>query len=179
VYVEIVNELGHACQKGEVGRVLVTVLQSFAMPIIRYDLGDMAEWGRACDAAPNMPVLGKLWGRVRNKVNLPDGSSFPMSFLGDDLGHISSIREFRLKQYLGTEIEIELVLTAPLTDFQLQLIAAIMKKIGLGALVIYLNSVPEILWAKGRKRHEFEQVNEYWQNRGSTLKRLINLNLVG
>jgi hypothetical protein len=37
-----------------------------------------------------------------------------------------------------------------------------MKKIGLGALVIYLNPVPEILWAEGCKRHEFEQFNEHW-----------------
>ena len=169
VHVEIVDKAGRACEKGEVGRVLVTVLQSYAMPIIRYDLGDLAEWGQACDVAPNMPVLSKLWGRVRNKVNLPDGSSFPMAFLGDELGHISNIREFRLKQYLGTEIEFELVLSSPLTEFQLRLISAIMKKSGLGPLAIYINSVSEINWVVGRKRHEFEQVNEYWQNKVSTL----------
>jgi phenylacetate-CoA ligase len=48
VMVEVVNEDGRSCAPGEVGRLLVTDLINFASPMIRYDIGDLAEAGAPC-----------------------------------------------------------------------------------------------------------------------------------
>lgn len=43
--VEILAEDGGPCRSGEIGRVVVTPLHNFAMPLIRYALGDLVEMG--------------------------------------------------------------------------------------------------------------------------------------
>ena len=43
VFVEVLDENGNACQPGEVGAVVITPLHNFAMPLLRYSIGDFAE----------------------------------------------------------------------------------------------------------------------------------------
>ena len=43
--VEVLRADGSACAPGETGRVVVTNLHNFAMPMIRYELGDQAAFG--------------------------------------------------------------------------------------------------------------------------------------
>tara|TARA_R100001039_G_C1850520_1_gene110742 strand:+ start:3369 stop:3659 length:291 start_codon:yes stop_codon:yes gene_type:complete len=82
VIVEILDDHHQPCPPGVPGRVVVTSLHSFAMPIIRYELGDLAEWGPPCACGLTWPVIAALRGRVRRRVRLPDGSSRVMPFLG-------------------------------------------------------------------------------------------------
>jgi hypothetical protein len=58
---------------GEVGRVVITTLQNFAMPLIRYDIGDYAEVGPPCSCGRGLPVLRRILGRKRNMFILPSG----------------------------------------------------------------------------------------------------------
>ena len=55
------------------GRVVLTSLHSFAMPLIRYAIGDYAEVGGPCPCGRGLPVLRRVLGRERNRVVLPDG----------------------------------------------------------------------------------------------------------
>jgi len=160
VLVEIVDENNNHCVPGVPGRVLVTNLFSYAMPIIRYDLGDIAEWGTQCNCGINWPVIKNLWGRVRNIVTLPNGEKFPMPFLGDDLAKIPDIREFRLQQYRGHEIEMEVVSHSPLSKLDIDFIVDCMRRSGLIGLNLYLNQVTEIEWVPGKKRDEFVFINK-------------------
>jgi phenylacetate-CoA ligase len=71
--VEVVDEDGNACDVGVPGRVLVTSLHNSAMPLIRYDIGDVAELGEPCDTGLSWPVLNKVNGRLRDSIVLPNG----------------------------------------------------------------------------------------------------------
>jgi phenylacetate-CoA ligase len=71
--VEVLDDDGTPCGPGEIGRVVVTPLHHFAMPLLRYDLGDFAEVGAPCPCGRGLPVLARIVGRVRNRVTLPDG----------------------------------------------------------------------------------------------------------
>ena len=42
---EVLDDANRQVAPGEVGRVVVTPLHGFAMPLLRYDIGDEAEWG--------------------------------------------------------------------------------------------------------------------------------------
>jgi phenylacetate-CoA ligase len=64
VLVEVLNEKGKPCAPGETGRVVVTDLHNFAMPVIRYDIGDYAEVGEPCPCGRGLPVLRRLVGRA-------------------------------------------------------------------------------------------------------------------
>ncbi|MGH1485284.1 MAG: phenylacetate--CoA ligase family protein [Cellvibrionaceae bacterium] len=71
--VEILNDQDQPCQPGEMGRVIITPLQNYAMPLIRYEIGDYAIPGKTCDCGINLPVIEKILGRTRNIVSYPDG----------------------------------------------------------------------------------------------------------
>jgi len=48
VFLEVLNSQGLHCAPGETGRVVLTRLHNFAMPLIRYEIGDYAEVGEPC-----------------------------------------------------------------------------------------------------------------------------------
>jgi phenylacetate-CoA ligase len=114
--VEVLNAAGTACAPGEIGRVVVSALHNFAMPLLRYDLGDHAEAGAPCACGRGLPVLNRIMGRTRNMLRLPDGGSFWPGFPLNALTTIAPIRQFRLIQHSLSELEMQLVLARPLTD---------------------------------------------------------------
>lgn len=160
--VEIVDEQGIACSPGEVGRVLVTNLVGYAMPLIRYDLGDFAQWGPPCNCGIRLPVISKLWGRVRNTVIHADGSAHLMGFLGDELGLVENVLEFKIVQYAGNELRLELVCRQVLTQDQIAQIRQIFANNGLSGLWLFIKEVPRLPDLHGRKREEFERVDKVW-----------------
>jgi phenylacetate-CoA ligase len=94
------------------GQVLISTLHNFASPLLRYELGDLAEWGEPCACGRGLPVLKKVHGRKRNRLRLPDGrSEFP--YLGEH-GQIHAasgvtVRQFQFVQKSVEEVEVKLV----------------------------------------------------------------------
>ncbi|MDQ7008381.1 MAG: phenylacetate--CoA ligase family protein, partial [Acidobacteriota bacterium] len=78
--VEVVDEAGQPCGPGEWGRVLLTTLHNYAMPLIRYEIGDYAELGAPCPCGRGLPVLRRILGRRRNMLVTPDGRRHWPSF---------------------------------------------------------------------------------------------------
>ena len=74
VLVEILREDGEPCAPGETGRVVLTSLYNYAMPFIRYEIGDYAVLGPDhSQCAVQLPRLLRVLGRYRNTFTLPDG----------------------------------------------------------------------------------------------------------
>jgi phenylacetate-CoA ligase len=64
VLLEVLDERNRACAPGTVGRVVVTALHNYAMPLVRYDLGDLAEAGNPCACGRGLPVLRRIVSRT-------------------------------------------------------------------------------------------------------------------
>jgi phenylacetate-CoA ligase len=78
VLVEILDDEGRPVPPGEMGWVVVTPLVNFAMPLLRYRIGDLAEVGPPCPCGRGLPVLARVPGRRRGQVLRPDGTrAFP------------------------------------------------------------------------------------------------------
>ena len=74
-YVEILRADGSASARGEVGEVVVTCLVNWAMPLIRYRIGDMASWAEsACSCGRSWPMLQELAGRTKDLFLKRDGT---------------------------------------------------------------------------------------------------------
>jgi len=120
VYLEIVDENGQPCAPGTPGRVLITTLQNFATPLIRYEVGDYAVAGTPCACGRGLPVLTRILGRKRNRLVLPGGETrFP--YLGERPDYRAicpDYREFQFVQHSETEIEFRLARAAPMTPDQ-------------------------------------------------------------
>ncbi len=113
VYLEVLDGSGRPCAPGEVGRVVVTPLHNFAMPLLRYEIGDYAEVGAPCPCGRGLPVLSRILGRERNMVRLPDGTRrWPLGFNG--LLRLEKVRQFQVVQRSLDEIEVRVVTPVPL-----------------------------------------------------------------
>ncbi|MDY0392057.1 MAG: phenylacetate--CoA ligase family protein [Candidatus Bipolaricaulis sp.] len=74
-YVEIIRGDGSLARDGEIGEVIVTPLANYAMPLIRYQIGDIAAWEKGgCSCGRKWPVLQTVYGRVRDSFHLRDGT---------------------------------------------------------------------------------------------------------
>ena len=56
VLVEVLDDEGRPCTPGQVGKVVLTALHNFAMPLIRYENQDYAEVGPPCACGRGLPV---------------------------------------------------------------------------------------------------------------------------
>lgn len=115
--VEILNDDGQPCAEDETGRVVITTLQNYAMPLFRYAIGDYAQAGGTCACGRGLPVIKKILGRHRNMITLPDGSQHWPSFPSEDWMNIAPIKQIQLVQKTHELIEARLVtenkMTAP------------------------------------------------------------------
>ena len=138
VILEILDESGRPCAPGETGRVVVTSLNNFATPVIRYDIGDFAQVGAPCDCGRGLPVITKIFGRQRNMIKLPDGTShWPL--LGwihtesetRTAQEIAPIKQFQFVQKTRQDIEVKLVVGRPLSADEVErLKRLIISKLG-------------------------------------------------
>ena len=131
LFVEVLNAQGEACQPGEIGRVVITTLHNYAMPLIRYEIMDYAEVGEACPCGRGLPVIKRVLGRQRNLITLPDGRQhWPSMGYGKWFG-VAPIEQIQLVQKNLQQIEARLVMPRPLTpDEQAQMIPILQKSLG-------------------------------------------------
>ncbi len=108
VLLEVLDDDGRACEPGQVGRVVVTNLANFAMPLIRYVIGDYAEVGEPCSCGRGLPVLKQIMGRVHNVIMLPSGDRHFPQTTKYGLSEIAPIRQFKLIQKSLKRLELHL-----------------------------------------------------------------------
>ncbi len=104
--VEILDDGGRPCGPGGVGKVVVTPLHNFAMPLIRYEIGDYAEAGAPCPCGRGLAVIRRVLGRERNLAVAPDGRKFFPSFAAETWTHLAPIRQIQLVQKSPSRIEV-------------------------------------------------------------------------
>jgi phenylacetate-CoA ligase len=114
VHVEVLDDAGAACAPGQVGRVVVTPLHAFAMPLLRYEIGDLAEAGASCACGRGLPVLTRVLGRVRNMLVLPDGARRWPNLSGPFYRDIAPVIQHQIVQESVDALEARLVTERPL-----------------------------------------------------------------
>lgn len=69
------------CEDGEIGEIVVTELNNFAMPLIRYRLGDFGVISKnKCLCGRTLPILEAVKGRAYDTIRSPEGKSFHGEF---------------------------------------------------------------------------------------------------
>ncbi len=125
---EILRDDGTPCGPGEIGKVVVTPLHNLAMPLFRYEIGDMAEVGAPCPCGRGLPVVTRIVGRIRGMLRHPDGSrSWPV-FGGQHFRTVAPVRQWRVVQTAIDHVDVEIVPERPLTDTERQALAAHARK---------------------------------------------------
>ena len=116
--VEVLDDAGHACSPGQIGRVVLTTLHNFAMPLIRYQNQDYAEVGEPCPCGRGLPVLKRVLGRKRNMALAPDGRRFWPHLSPEIWSTTGEIEELQLIQHEPDRFEACIVAQQPLDAAQ-------------------------------------------------------------
>ena len=145
LYVEVLDDDDQPCTPGQVGRVVVTALHNYAMPLIRYDLGDYAEVGKACTCGRGLPVLDRIIGRQRNMFILPSGRKIWPSFVMAKDEDPLPPHQFQVVQKAIDQVEIRMVVDAPFTKAQEEQVLQRLR-LGMGGefkyTLAYVDNIP-------------------------------------
>jgi phenylacetate-CoA ligase len=99
--VEVLKD-GKPAQPGEVGEVVITDLNNYCLPFIRYRIGDLAEAMNPsvpCPCGRGLPRLGKIEGRVQSIILGSKGQYIPGTFFAHVLkDYEHCIRQFQIVQ---------------------------------------------------------------------------------
>jgi phenylacetate-CoA ligase len=116
--VEVVREDEPAAPAVE-GRLVLTDLDNYAMPFIRYANGDCASTiANACPCGRSLPLMDRVLGRAFDIIRGPSGRTAHSALFGGcmmDLGWYErfGIRQFQAVQTSDTELVIDVVAADP------------------------------------------------------------------
>ena len=130
VFFELVDDDGNDVKEGEMGHVIVTSLNAFAMPLIRYRIGDLARM-LPRDQYPvkrsmDYPIIEKVIGRDTDLVRTPGGKVLVVHSFTGIFEHIPEISQFRITQEKLSGIKVEFV---PGEGYHEQLLDKIREKL--------------------------------------------------
>jgi phenylacetate-CoA ligase len=92
------------------GPLLVTCLSNLAMPLIRFDVGDVAESGHGkCSCGRSSPQILNIRGREADFLGLPSGNKISPYLLTTAIEKYSDIRQYQIVQISPSELQINVV----------------------------------------------------------------------
>lgn len=149
-HIEILDENNRPAREGEEGNVVVTNLYNYAMPIIRYAIGDYAITGPMSDRyGYHHPTLLKIQGRSTEKFVKRDGTIVPPEFFIHFIGVVfnaGNIKKYQVVQEDFERIRIRLVVDGKLPASLTQKIEeSICRVMGTNCTVIWeeVNDIPK------------------------------------
>ncbi|KON27198.1 hypothetical protein AC481_05565 [miscellaneous Crenarchaeota group archaeon SMTZ-80] len=172
VYVEFISEGKHVSNE-KPGEVIVTVLKNYAMPLIRYKVGDLATPSSGhCPCGRKLPIVHSVDGRESDMLITPDGNHLHSEIFAYinrrlmDKG--GGIKEFRITQRNKEELFVKIVKSNKYDnqyiDFFVEQIRSFVGK-KMKIYVEYVNSIP--LEKSGKKRYFVSEIIEGFRKKGN------------
>lgn len=98
VYLEIIDDNGNEVGDGQIGNVVVTNLNSYAMPLIRYRIGDLAiklpSFKYPDNRKIQLPLLQKVIDRDNDIVKTANGKYLIVHSFTGIFEHYSQVKQF-------------------------------------------------------------------------------------
>jgi phenylacetate-CoA ligase len=98
------------------GNCIVTDLNTYSFPLIRYRLGDWLEMAES----EGLPIIKRIRGRMDDWITWKDGSRIPFHFFYEVLERRTEISQFRIIQENYDLIRVKLVLMPNIDENQVQ-----------------------------------------------------------
>ncbi len=161
--VEFVKENDHV-SPGETGKIILTDLCNYAMPFIRYEIGDLGTPSNEnCPCGRNLPLMKSLNGRIFDFILTPEGKHI----LGEYFHiiiidyNIHGIKEFQIIQESLNKLIVYIVKNPDETiDDSSRFISLIQKEVGEEVKIElkYASSIQRT--SSGKLRHVISKINQ-------------------
>ena len=110
VIIEILDDNGQRVEPGVAGKIVVTALNNYSMPYIRYEIGDVgALMDAACPCGRGFPVLKDIIGRCDDFLVMPSGELVDPQTIVFQIETIPEVKEFRVVQEANRDLVISIV----------------------------------------------------------------------
>jgi phenylacetate-CoA ligase len=88
---------------GEIGKMIITDLENYAMPFIRYEIGDLGQLSNEkCSCGRTLPLLKEIAGRIRDVIVTKEGKYLTGAFIStlfyDNKGLTKGIQQYQFIQ---------------------------------------------------------------------------------
>jgi phenylacetate-CoA ligase len=140
-FVEILDNKFKPVPPGQIGKVYVTTLNNHTMPLIRYDIGDMAVWqDKPCQCGRTTPILANVVGRSTEVFRTRDGRIIPAELFIHFIGVVFNagyINKFQVIQRDYQKILIRVVVNnqEQFQSFKERIVSLVQNVMGINCLV--------------------------------------------
>jgi len=163
VYVEILNEKGEQCKLGERGEIVVTDLDNYVFPFVRYKIGDLGKWStESCSCDRDLPLLESIDGRTFDLIIGTNGNKVPGNYFTLLRNVFTNIEQFQIVQEVIGIIQLKLKLDVNLPDIDEEKLKLVLReKLGedMGIEVLYVDNFD--LTISGKFKWVVSKVNLY------------------
>ena len=128
------------------GKVVITDLFNLSMPLIRYEVGDVATWApeQQCPCGRGLPLLADVQGRISDFLTLSDGRQISGPSLTLVVADLSEVRQVQFVQEAPDSITLRVV---PGTDYDGDTESELRRRLSLylgNAAILHIEKVDAI-----------------------------------
>ncbi|MFB9057053.1 hypothetical protein ACFFU9_09900 [Mariniflexile ostreae] len=156
VFIEVLDENNKPVKKGEEGEIVVTTLNNFYMPLLRYKIGDRAIKGDELEFGSLK--LDSVTGRTLGVIHKKDGTKIDGQFFTTLFFNKKGIKNFQLIQQTISNLQLNIVKSDNFN--QLELDAVIQRiKSELGDINLNINFLDKInLTSTGKIMYAYSEL---------------------
>jgi len=123
---------------GEEGKIIVTCLYNYAMPLIRYELGDIGvPSNEECPCGRGFPLADKILGRQDDFIICPSGRVIFSPIIINLVRSIPGIAQYKFVQESLTKLKIYIVKDEKFSDRTIdQIITEVRKVVGEDMMIV-------------------------------------------
>jgi phenylacetate-CoA ligase len=133
IYLEVITDHSKGAPEDESGKLVVTDLGNYGMPLIRYEIGDRGRLSlrRQCECGRQSECLSLIEGRTVDFLIASDGRKVHGLYFNRHIFKVSGVSQYRLVQESRDLIRLQVIENGPVTIEQIEgLIRLIREKIG-------------------------------------------------
>lgn len=159
---EFIKENEHV-SPGELGKIIITDLSNYAMPFIRYEIGDLGiPSDKKCSCGRGLPLMKQLSGRMRDTIITKDGRYITGAFFStlfyDCFGNTKGIKQFQFIQKTKDALILNIVKGDDYSQYKFDdILRKIHEQCGdMKIEVKFVNSIPPT--RSGKYRHSISEI---------------------
>lgn len=132
IILEVLDKQGHPVEPGNTGEAVITALESFAQPFIRYRTGDIVRVSNElCQAGRGLHVIDEVLGRTTDFVVRSDGAIMHALAVIYILRAVEGVGEFKIVQHTVSDVEVIVVPNAHWQEAgRIEIASGLRKRLG-------------------------------------------------